>query len=129
MSMPRVLLVEDDPDTLTLFNALLSAEGLEVIRCVDGRSAREWWAAAQEAPDLLVVDVSLPDVNGLDLAREFTRGPRAWPMPPILVLSAHGDPRLPAKCRELGAAAFLDKLLDLDFFVDKVLELLPGAVK
>lgn len=65
-----------------------------------------------------MLDMRLPDGNGLDLCHEFNEIGDCIDQPPIMVLSAHGDPRLPTRCRQAGVRAFLDKLHDLDTFVD-----------
>ncbi|MBI4797521.1 MAG: response regulator [Desulfarculus sp.] len=114
IASPLVLLVEDDPDTAALYQALLSAEGMEVVRCGNCREALAWWQSTRRRPDLMVLDMRLPDGDGLDLCQEITGQDQAAYHPPIMVLSAHGDPRLPARCRQAGARAFLDKLDNLD---------------
>ncbi|RJX30631.1 MAG: response regulator [Desulfarculus sp.] len=124
MSRPLILLVEDDADTAALYSAVLSAEDMEVVRCRDCRQTQSWWEQAARTPDLLVVDVGLPDGNGLNLCDELLRGINGGERPPILVLSAYGDPRMPSRCRQVGAQAFMDKLSDMVAFVDKVKELL-----
>jgi DNA-binding response OmpR family regulator len=112
-----VLLVEDDPDTAALYQALLIAEGMEVIPCGNCQQAMAWWRASERRPDLMVLDMRLPDGNALELCQEFSEIGQALFPPPIMVLSAHGDPRLPARCRQAGAKAFLDKLDTLDHFI------------
>jgi DNA-binding response OmpR family regulator len=110
-------LVEDEEDTAALYLALLQQEGLEAVRCATGREAREWWAGAADKPCLLILDVRLPDADGLELCRELAgdgRGPEKSPA--VMVLSAHGDPRMPSRSRQAGAGVFLDKLRDLDSF-------------
>ena len=123
MIKPLVLLVEDDQDTATLYSAMLSAEGFEVVSCQGSGQARNWWASSDRRPAVVVLDVRLPDGNGLDLCDDLCREGGDLPAPPVLVLSAHGDPRLPLRCRQAGAQAFLDKVSDLDKFVQKVKEL------
>lgn len=120
---PLVLLVEDDLDTATLFQAILSAEGLEVARCRSIGEALRWWRDVPHPPRLLVVDVRLPDGNGLDLCRTIMEISSQHTPPGVLILSAHGDPRLPAACRQAGWA-FLDKLAGQDRLVAKVHRLL-----
>ncbi|MEW5912621.1 MAG: response regulator [Thermodesulfobacteriota bacterium] len=124
MSQPLILLVEDDKDTAALYGAVLSAEGMEVVRCADCRQTQSWWAQAQRPPDLLVVDVGLPDGNGLNLCDELLKNAGDGQRPPILVLSAYGDPRMPSRCRQVGAQAFMDKLASMGIFIAKVKELL-----
>ncbi len=114
---PLVLLVEDDADTAALYQTLLTREGMEVVTCSRGKEARAWCQQASRAPDLLVIDVSLPDTSGLDLCREFLA--RGWKArrPRVMVLSAHGDPRMASLSRQAGANIFLDKLKDIGEFV------------
>ncbi len=123
---PLVLLVEDDPDTAVLYQAILSGEGMEVVLCGDCRQARDWWHAPPRRPDLLVLDMRLPDGNGLGLCQEMLAPLEGSERPPVMVLSAHGDPRLPSLSRQAGAHAFLDKLATLDQLVDTAKRLLAG---
>ena len=124
MSFPLVLIVEDDRDTAALYSAVLQAEGMEVVLCSGRRQASRWWSQTQHWPDLVVLDVRLPDGNGLELCSEFGRPNQNRPLPPVLVLSAHGDPRMPSLCKQAGASAFLDKLEPLDNLVNKAKELI-----
>ena len=115
---PLILLVEDDPDTAELYQAMLKAEGMQVICCHRTHQALAWWASSEELPDLVVTDVLLPDGNGLELLHSLE-----WPgggCPPAVVLSAHGDPRMPARCRKAGGAIFLDKLKGLNELIPQV---------
>ena len=120
--LPLVLLVEDDLDTAALYRTLLGSEGMDVIHCSDCGEAFRWWCSAARRPDLVVVDVRLPDGNGLDLCQAMAGPDHA--MPPVMVLSAHGDPRMPNLCRKAGVAAFLDKLSGMDCFLDTARQLL-----
>ncbi|MFH1035592.1 MAG: response regulator [Pseudomonadota bacterium] len=124
---PLVLLVEDDPDTAALYRALLDAEGMEVIPCGNCQQAVAWWRASERRPDLMVLDMRLPDGSGLDLCQEFIDIGQSLFPPPIMVLSAHGDPRLPSRCRQAGAQAFLDKLDNLDHFISTAWRLIRQA--
>ena len=115
---PLILLIEDDPDTAELYQAMLKSEGMQVVSCQFIKEARDWWDTTPRLPDLVVTDVLLPDGNGLELL-----GSLEWPgggCPPALVLSAHGDPRMPARCRKAGGAVFLDKLKGLQDLIPQV---------
>lgn len=132
-SLPLVLLIEDDNDTSVLYQSVLMNDHIQVVSFETGARARRWLADAKRRPDLLIIDVRLPDANGLDLCKEFHGTCCNPPTTPILMLSAHGDPRLPIRCREAGAAEFLDKLVELDDFRNTVRRLLmptnqPSAV-
>lgn len=119
---PFVLLVEDDPDTAALYQALLMGEGMEIKRCADRRQALAFWHGAEEKPDILILDMRLPDGNGLELCKKIRSS--CQDPPPVLILSAHGGPALPRQCKKAGVVAYLDKLKDMDRFVDTVKGLL-----
>ncbi len=121
---PLVLLVEDDPDSATLFQTLLTAEDLEVHCCATGRQALSFWEDCERKPDLLVLDMRLPDGDGLKLCQQIRSS--SGESLPVLILSAHGDPRLPGRCRKARALYYLDKLKDLDRFTDTVKSLLQA---
>lgn len=121
-TLPLILLVEDDADTAALYDALLRAEGMEVVHCADCGEAMRWWLKADRRPDLMVVDMRLPDGDGIELCRSLLS--QTGDLPPIMILSAHGDPRMPNLCQRAGAAAFLDKLSGMDRFVNTARELL-----
>ncbi len=121
---PLVLLVEDDADTAALYKAMLSAEEWEVVCCQNAQAARHWWFHSDKSPQLLILDVRLPDSNGVDLCQELIGAFKNGSGPAVLMLSAHGDPRMPKLCRKAGARAFLDKLRDLDRLVDTAKQLI-----
>lgn len=121
---PLVLLVEDDADTAALYRAMLSSEGWEVACCNSAATARRWWSESPKPPELMILDVRLPDCNGVELCQELTAALESDSSPAVLMLSAHGDPRMPSLCRKAGARVFLDKLRDLDRLVDTAKRLL-----
>lgn len=121
---PLVLLVEDDADTAALYRAMLTAEDWEVVCCESAQAARSWWSRSEAPPHLLILDVRLPDSNGVDLCQELTVALAKGSVPAVLMLSAHGDPRMPKRCLKAGARAFLDKLRDLDRLVDTAKQLM-----
>ncbi|MBA2920863.1 response regulator [Sphingomonas sp. MAH-20] len=100
---PIVHIVDDDPRVREAIGELLSAHG---IRSSSHASAREYLAAPRsDAPACLILDVSLPDINGLDLQNQLT-GPG---QPPIVFITGHGD--IPSSVRAIkgGAVDFLTK--------------------
>ncbi len=123
-ALPLVLIIEDDNDTSVLYRSVLMDDNIQVVTVGTANLARCWLADTPQHPDLLIIDVRLPDANGLDLCKEFIVSCPKSPKTPILMLSAHGDPRLPTRCREAGAAEFLDKLVGLDDFRHTVRRLL-----
>lgn len=71
----------------------------------------------REKPDLLVVDLMLPDINGLDIAREIRR---VTPDTKILVITAHPSERLPADLMVLGVNGYVDKTEPIDYVLSAV---------
>lgn len=107
--MPRVLIVDDDADIRTTLAEILSAEGFAVTTAVDGKDAL---ARLDEAtPDLVLLDIMMPVMNGL----EFLEHKRARPVAaavPVIVATASGHTDVP------GAAAVLMKPFGLDVLLD-----------
>lgn len=116
---PLVVVAEDDPDVQSLVATALEAEGCDVLVAGDGRQALDLTAANDV--DLLVLDLVMPSVGGLDVLRELRRrGGR----PPVLVLTARADDDVAAACRGLGADAYLTKPFRLRDVRDRARELL-----
>lgn len=89
--MAKILYVEDNPQNMRLVRKILVASGYAVIEAVDGLSGMA--AAQQEKPDLILMDVNLPDISGLEAAQRLKAAPETAPIP-IIALTAnamHGD--------------------------------------
>jgi len=121
------MLLEDDPDTSSLYQNVLNREGLRVVRFDTGHKASNWLAEPQNRPDLMIIDVRLPDGSGVEICRRICQAADRVPGAPVLMLSAHADPRLPELCKQAGAREFLDKLVDLDHFRRTVRQLLSAG--
>ena len=101
---PRVLVVEDDLSILTGVSMNLRYEGYEVLQAQDGASGLEM--AVNDGPDLIVLDVMMPRLNGYEVLRELrSRGVRT----PVLVLSAKGMERDKVLGLDLGADDYVVK--------------------
>ena len=83
--MATILLAEDDPDILHLVAFKLRGAGFDVIETTDGSAALE--AARRQAPDLALLDVRMPRLDGLTVCRELRAGPRTAGIP-IIMLTA-----------------------------------------
>ena len=99
----RVLLVDDDATLRRTLAIALRAEGHEVLVVADGRSALQ--AAREDAPDLLVLDLGLPDLSGVEVLRRL----RAWSRLPVVVLSARDGSRDVVEALDLGADDYVTK--------------------
>ncbi len=101
--LPVALLIEDEPQIRRFVRAALEGEGWQIFEAENARTGlRE---AATRQPDLLVVDLGLPDGDGLDVIREF----RSWSVAPIVVLSARSDEGDKIAALDAGADDYLSK--------------------
>ena len=101
-----VLLVEDDHDVRVALRRLLEEAGYELWSAGDGRSAFALLERAATVPDVIVVDLMMPVMDGWKLIDELRQHPRFADIP-VIVQSAFRDPPPPA-----GVARFLDKPID-----------------
>jgi DNA-binding response OmpR family regulator len=100
----RVLLIEDDPRLAGMVSEYLGAAGFGVTACAGGRAALE--RLAREPFDALVLDLTLPDMDGLDLCRELRARKSDIP---VLMLTARGEPADRVVGLEIGADDYLPK--------------------
>jgi two-component system, OmpR family, KDP operon response regulator KdpE len=112
--MTRVLLVDDEPQLLRALGINLRARGYDVVTAVDGQSALH--AAAKTLPDLVVLDLGLPDLDGV----EVVRGLRGWSAVPILVLSARDAQRDKVAALDAGADDYVTKPFGMDELLARV---------
>jgi CheY-like chemotaxis protein len=101
-----VLLAEDFEDTRDVYSFYLRREGFTVHDLPDGKGVLA--LALQLQPDVVVLDLSLPGVDGYSLAAQLRAHPQTA-QTPIVVLSAHAYPEDEQRARDAGAAAFLRK--------------------
>jgi two-component system KDP operon response regulator KdpE len=99
----KVLVVDDDPSLLKVLRIGLTARGEEVVVAHTGGEAVN--QVALSGPDLVILDLGLPDVDGIEVCRRI----RAFSEVPILVLSAYGDERRKVEALDSGADDFVTK--------------------
>jgi len=103
MSEGRLMVVEDDPTMQRLLKTQLMARGYEVTALDNGRDAVD--AIAEQEPDLVLLDIGLPGLDGLEVCRRV----RQWSDGPIILLSAQDSPVTKTTALELGADDYLTK--------------------
>jgi adenylate cyclase len=106
---PLILAVDDEPANLALLRKLLIHRGYDVVEASDGRSALD--AVAERAPDLLCLDVMMPELDGVEVCRRLRSNPELAGLP-ILLLTALNRPEDKARGLEAGANDFLSKPFD-----------------
>jgi two-component system phosphate regulon response regulator PhoB len=106
---PCILLVDDESAIRTICRVNLESDGMKVVEAVDGRDALQ--AAREQQPELVLLDVMMPDVDGWHVAAELVRDPATRDVP-IIFLSARAAREDRARARELGAVGYIVKPFD-----------------
>jgi len=117
--MTRVLVIDDELPILRALKINLAARKYEVSTAADGASGLA--AMARERPDVLILDLGLPDMDGTDVIR----GVRGWSSTPIIVLSAWGQESQKVAALDAGADDYVTK----PFGMDELLARLRAAVR
>ena len=100
---PRILLIEDEQEIRRFLRVSLTARGFELVECTAGREGV--LQAATQPPDAIILDLGLPDIDGMDVIREV----REWSRVPIIVLSARGQEQQKVAALDAGADDYLTK--------------------
>jgi two-component system, OmpR family, KDP operon response regulator KdpE len=103
MPAPTVLVIDDEPQIRRVVRHALEADGMRVREAATGREGMD--VAAAERPELIVLDLGLPDVAGVDVCRDI----RAWSSAPLLVLSARHSDQEKAALLDAGADDYMTK--------------------
>jgi two-component system KDP operon response regulator KdpE len=117
--MTRVLVIDDDRQLLRALRINLSVRGYEVVTAATGSGGLR--AAADQHPDVLILDLGLPDISGI----EVLTGLRGWMTAPVIVLSARTDSADKVEALDAGADDYMTK----PFGMDELLARLRAAVR
>jgi two-component system nitrogen regulation response regulator NtrX len=109
MSANRILVVDDEADIRRLLQEILSEEGHDVEVAADAAQARA--ARASRTPDLVLLDIWMPDTDGISLLREWSNDARNDC--PVVMMSGHGTVETAVEATRLGAFDFIEKPLSL----------------
>lgn len=119
---PLVLVVDDDENARFLVEVVLQQAGYRVTHAVDGESGLV--AFRELAPDLVVLDVRLPGMNGFEVCRELRSGPRGSNIP-VVMITGHDDSESMRLGYAAGASDFVSKTIGWREFAQRVVRLLP----
>jgi two-component system, OmpR family, KDP operon response regulator KdpE len=112
--MIRVLIVDDEPQILRALRINLTARQYEVVTAADGSQALH--AATEDRPDLVVLDLGLPDIDGVEVIRSL----RGWTPVPIVVLSGRVDSRDKVDALDAGADDYVTKPFNVDELMARI---------
>ena len=102
----KILVVEDDPDARKVLSLILRLDGFEVASASGGPEAIQ--ALAEALPDLVLLDVMMPDMDGYEVCAWIRANPATARLP-VVMLSAKADPESMARGLEVGANGYLAK--------------------
>lgn len=125
--MSEILVVDDEPGIRDLLREILEDEGYEVRLAENGEQARA--ARLAKAPDLVLLDIWMPDVDGLSLLKEWAAGGQLTM--PVVMMSGHGTIHTAVEATRLGAFDFLEKPVPYKKLlqtVERALNSRPGRV-
>jgi two-component system cell cycle response regulator DivK len=124
-AVKRILVVEDNELNMKLLNDVLEAHGYSVLSTGEGAVAVEW--ARQYRPDLILMDLQLPDMSGLDVTRQLKANPetRQIPIVAVTAFAMAGDKQ---KALDHGCDAYVAKPIMLREFLDLIADFIgtPG---
>jgi two-component system cell cycle response regulator DivK len=109
--MPRVLYIEDDQANRTLVRRVLEAEGYVILEAENGLQGLE--IAIAERPDLILVDISMPDMDGYEVTASL-RSTDGMAQTPIIALTANVMKGDRERALEAGCSGYIQKPLDID---------------
>jgi len=107
--IPRILVVDDEPDIRRLVSEILEDEGYQVTMAENAGAARE--LKKSKAPDLILLDIWMPDTDGITLLKEWVAEEAL--LCPVVMMSGHGSVEAAVEATRLGAYDFLEKPLSL----------------
>ena len=117
----RILLIEDEQDIITTLVFRLEAEGYEVITAMDGEDGLD--KAKKEKPDLILLDLMLPKMNGYRVC-VLLKGDSRFRNIPIIIFTARAEEADKKKSEEVGADAYITKPFEPPLLLAKIKELL-----
>ena len=108
MNAARILVVDDESNIRGLLEEILSEEGYDVTTAADAREARE--ARSSRDHDLILLDIWMPDTDGISLLKEWSAGGK---LEPVVMMSGHGTVDTAVEATRLGALDFIEKPVSL----------------
>jgi CheY-like chemotaxis protein len=121
MAQPKIMLIDDSSTNNLLYTSILSDEGYEVIVCDKAKDALKM--IQKEIPDLIILDLMMPEMDGFDLLLNMKKQSGIANIP-VIMLTANATDESEKKARSLGVKAFLSKPIGIKEITDAVKEVL-----
>jgi CheY-like chemotaxis protein len=122
LSGTTVLVVDNDVDNLEIIEMIVAEQGGTVRSATSGREVLE--VLPTWRPDVILVDLSMPEMDGYDLLAAIRRDPALRPIPAV-ALTGHGYARDKQRCEEAGFARHITKPVDIETLLRVIAELVP----
>ena len=126
MAKKKILVIDDEPNTIRMIQARLEASGYEVIAAFDGRQGLLY--AYNERPDLIILDIMMPAAGGYAVYKKLKTSPRTRSIP-VIFLTAKDTPEDVAKAYKLGAEYYLKKPYKPEVFLQTVKKALEPSLQ
>lgn len=115
--MTRILVVEDEQANLATIRDLLNFEGYEVLEARNGRDGVE--VATANKPDIILLDMRMPEMDGYEVARQLKAGPETKEIP-IIALTGNAMDEQRREAMDAGCDDFIAKPVDFDNLLDRI---------
>ena len=117
MSAPKILIVEDNALNMKLFNDVLESQGYRVLQANEGSIVFN--IVREHRPDLIIMDIQLPDISGLDVTKQLKKDEslREIPVVAVTAFAMHGDE---TRIRESGCEDYITKPICLTTFLEAI---------
>jgi DNA-binding response OmpR family regulator len=115
MSLGKVLVVDDEREVRQLLQEYLSIRGYQVVVAASGRQALD--AVRSQKPNLVLLDVAMPDLDGIEALRQIVA---VDPPVPVIMITANADITLTSRLLAMGAVDYIPKPFDLDYLEQAV---------
>ena len=123
MNNEKIIVIEDNIDNQNLLRLLIERQGYQVVTAVDGREGLK--IIREEQPDLIVLDLSMPIVDGWEMIKHVKADPKIESIP-IVVVTAHLQPGEKKKVFEAGCNGYVFKPFKATDLIDEIERCLPN---
>lgn len=121
---PTILIVDDNVTNLKVLLGILRDQGFDTRPATSAQQALRM--VARQLPDLALLDINMPDIDGFELCRRLRERPETERLP-VIFLSAYSGDEIALRCRAVGGNAYVTKPVDCDEVIERIGQFLPGG--